>query len=118
VTAGGSSSSSRAVVRTDRPERYGKQLVSHLGRRNGGEWSAQSSSGWIDLDSGRATVTAQEGELHLRIEAAADDLPRLEDVLARHLVRFGERDQLSVTWQHDPAAADSTDPSGDRPPEN
>ncbi|MFI2340307.1 DUF2218 domain-containing protein [Nocardia gamkensis] len=58
------------------------------------------------------------GELHLRIEAAAEDLPRLEDVLARHLVRFGERDRLSVTWQHDPAAAESTDPSGDRPSED
>ncbi|MFE7740795.1 DUF2218 domain-containing protein [Nocardia sp. NPDC057455] len=91
------------MVRTDRPERYGKQLVAHLGRRNGGEWSAQSSSGWIDLDTGRATVTAHEGELHLRIEAAPEDLARLEDVLARHLVRFGERDQLSVTWRRDPA---------------
>jgi hypothetical protein len=68
VTAGGSSTASRAVVRTDRPERYGKQLVLHL--------------------------------------------------LARHLVRFGERDRLSVTWQHDPAAAESADPSGDRPSEN
>ncbi|MBF6340977.1 DUF2218 domain-containing protein [Nocardia abscessus] len=114
MTAG---SSSYSVVRTDRPERYGKQLVAHLGRRNGGEWSAEDSSGWIDLDTGRATVTARPGELSLRIEAAAEDLPQLEDVLARHLVRFGERDGLSVTWQRDPSAADSTDSVGDPRPE-
>ncbi|WP_236567439.1 DUF2218 domain-containing protein [Nocardia sp. CY41] len=117
MTAGGSSASSHSVVRTERPARYGKQLVSHLGRRNGGEWSAQAASGWIDLDLGRATVSAREGELHLRIEAAAEDLPRLEDVLARHLVRFGERDQLSVTWQRDPAAPEATD-LGARPPDH
>ncbi|MEU6827286.1 DUF2218 domain-containing protein [Nocardia beijingensis] len=115
VTARGSSHS---VVHTDRPERYGKQLVSHLGRRNGGEWSPESSSGWIDLDLGRATVTARPGELRLRIDAAAEDLPRLEDVVARHLVRFGERDRLSVTWQRDPAATDSADPAGDHPPDS
>ncbi|MGK8522631.1 DUF2218 domain-containing protein [Nocardia asteroides] len=109
-------SSSRSVVRTDRPERYAKQLVSHLGRRNGGEWSERAASGWIALDVGRATVTAREGELHLRIDAAAEDLPRLEDVLARHLVRFGERDHLTVTWQRDLPTPDATDPGSDRRP--
>jgi hypothetical protein len=29
---------------------------------------------------------------------AADELPRLEEVVASHLVRFGERDELSVQW--------------------
>ncbi len=37
----------------------------------------------------------------LAIVAAADDLPRLEDVLARHLERFGDRDELCVTWTRD-----------------
>ncbi|MDG3010236.1 DUF2218 domain-containing protein [Rhodococcus sp. D2-41] len=89
-----------AIVRTDRPGRYGKQLVSHLGRRHGGEWSPESGTGWIDLDTGRATVTAAEGALHLRIDSDdIDELARLEDVIARHLVRFGERDELTVTWE-------------------
>ena len=46
---------SHAAVATDRPERYGKQLVSHLGRRNGGEWSTEQRSGWIELETGRAS---------------------------------------------------------------
>ncbi|MCX2929005.1 DUF2218 domain-containing protein [Mycobacterium sp. CVI_P3] len=87
-----------ATVRTDRTARYGKQLVSHLGRRNGGEWSADAGSGWIDLGAGRATVTAGDGVLDLHLRAPADELARLQDVIASHLTRFGERDELSVEW--------------------
>ncbi|MGV0742087.1 DUF2218 domain-containing protein [Mycolicibacterium sp. XJ870] len=88
----------RATVHTDRPDRYGKQLVSHLGRRNGGEWSPEERAGWIDLGSGRATVTAGDGELDLVVSGPADELPRLQDVVGSHLVRFGERDELTVSW--------------------
>ena len=91
--------STDAVVATDRPARYGKQLVSHLGRRNGGEWSADAGTGWIDLASARATVTAVDGALHLHIDGPADELNRLEDVVGGHLVRFGEKDELDVTWK-------------------
>ncbi|MDT2005708.1 DUF2218 domain-containing protein [Rhodococcus opacus] len=93
---------SHATVRTDRPERYGKQLVSHLGRRNGGEWTPDTRSGWIELAGGRATVTATQAELHLHIVGGVDDLSRLEDVVGRHLVRFGERDELTITWERCP----------------
>lgn len=89
----------QATVLTDRPERYGKQLVSHLGRKKGGQWSPETRSGTINLSSGQATVTAKDGELHLRIVASAAELPRLEDVVGRHLVRFGQRDELTVTWE-------------------
>jgi hypothetical protein len=88
----------RATVATARPERYGKQLVSHLGRRNGGEWSTEDGSGWIDLGSGRATLLADEGGLHLTVVANEEDLSRLQDVLASHLIRFGDRDELHVSW--------------------
>ena len=95
---------SQAVVGTDRPHRYGKQLVAHMSRKHGGEWDADAGSGWIQLEGGRATVAAEEGSLRLRVLAATDDaLPVLEDVVGRHLVRFGERDELSVTWERDEA---------------
>lgn len=95
---------SQATVVTDRPERYGKQLVSHLGRRNGGEWSADQQSGWIDLDAGQAVLTAGDGALLLTVRAPADHLPRLEQVIASHLIRFGEHDDLEVHWNR--ASAD------------
>lgn len=96
VPGGSVTAAGRAV--TDRPERYGKQLVSHLGRHNGGQWSAEDRSGWIELGSGRAIVTAGDGVLDLAVIAPAKDVRRLQDVVGRHLVRFGERDGLAVVW--------------------
>lgn len=90
--------STHAAVPTDRPERYGKQLVTHLGRRSGGEWSAQDGSGWIKLGDGRASVTAADGRLELTITAPGKQLPGLEKVVGSHLERFGERDGLRVAW--------------------
>jgi hypothetical protein len=98
MTDPGASASSHASVVTDRPDRYGKQLVSHLGRRNGGRWSPEDHRGWIDLGSGRATVTSGDGRLELDLVAPAAELDRLEEVVASHLVRFGERDELAVRW--------------------
>lgn len=88
----------RGIVATDRPERYGKQLVAHLGRRNGGQWSTETRSGWIDLGTGRAEIIAHDGQLHLHISAAADELARLQGVVGDHLIRFGERDELMIAW--------------------
>lgn len=88
-----------ADVATDRPDRYAKQLVSHLGRRNGGEWSAETRSGWIDLNDGKVTVTTDEGVLHVRVDGDAESLDHLADVVERHLVRFGQQDEFAVHWQ-------------------
>jgi uncharacterized protein len=85
-------------VPTDRPERYGKQLVNHLGRHGGGEWSGEDGSGWIALGDGRATVTAAGGCLELVITAPSRQLPKLQEVVGSHLERFGERDALRVVW--------------------
>jgi len=89
---------SEALVATDRPARYGKQLVAHLGRRNGGEWSESDQSGWIDFASGRAQLSCAPDGLRLSVEGDQDDLDRLEDVVGRHLARFGTRDELHVRW--------------------
>ena len=97
--------STRATAVTDRSECYGKQLVSNLGRRNGGQRSPETQSESIKLGSREATLTAKDGELRLRIVGAVDDLFRLEDVVGIHPVRFGERDELTVRWERDPAAS-------------
>ncbi|MEW9552820.1 DUF2218 domain-containing protein [Nonomuraea sp. NPDC050783] len=90
---------STAAVSTDRPARYGKQLVSHLSRRVTGEWAEESATGSLDFNgSGRAELSCAEGVLNLRIETSPDNQERLEDVVGRHLVRFGARDELVVRW--------------------
>ena len=49
--------STRATAVTDRSECYGKQLVSNLGRRNGGQRSPETQSESIKLGSREATLT-------------------------------------------------------------
>lgn len=87
-----------AVVQLDRAARYGKQLVSHLGRRTASEWSQDAGSGWFDLDGGRATVAVENDGLVLRLEAPHEDLDRLENVVGGHLARFVAVPAFSVAW--------------------
>jgi len=89
---------STADVATDRAARYGKQLASHLGRRATAEWDEQAGNGWIDFGETRAELTAGADTLHIRLSAAPDAVARMEDVVGRHLVRFGSRDELTVQW--------------------
>ncbi|MXM64823.1 DUF2218 domain-containing protein [Streptomyces sp. HUCO-GS316] len=116
-----------AHVPTDRPGRYLAQLCKHFSNKGrhldhrprahqgGGpdarrrppdfdpaqiqvEWSG--SRGTVTLPWGRCTLQASEGLLTLRVEAAdAEDLRKLQDLLAGHLGRFGRRDELWVDWQ-------------------
>lgn len=99
---------SSATVPTDRPGRYGKQLASHLGRRVSSSWDDEAGTGEITFPFGHAHLTAGEGELLLFVAGSADAEPdlqgaagldRLEDVVGRHLVRFGTKDELVVQWQ-------------------
>lgn len=92
-----------ARVATDRPARYAKQLVSHLGRKlaveefDGGarlafrnEEAGTEGTGEILVDDGVLVLRAVSEDATMRA--------RIEDVLGRHLVRFGERDGLVVEW--------------------
>ncbi len=48
---------------------------------------------------GTCRLLAVEGGLHLDASAAtAADLATLEQVVASHLVRFGTKDELTVSW--------------------
>jgi hypothetical protein len=97
---------STATVATDRPGRYGKQLVGHLTRRATGEWDEEAGTGWIQFTGGRVVLTATDGALDLAL-SADDDVERLEDVVGRHLVRFGTRDELVVRWSRSDGSAGS-----------
>lgn len=95
---------SEALVATDRGARYGKQLASHLGRRAVTEWDETGRRGTVLFSAGRgsAELVAEDSGLRMRIspgpEAGPDTVAELEDVLGRHLVRFGARDELVVSW--------------------
>jgi hypothetical protein len=92
---------STAVVTTDAPARYAKQLLSHLGRKTTIEpIDGVPDGGRLVFAFGTGTVRPDEGELVLVAEARdAEALAHVEDVLARHLERFGARRELVVNWQ-------------------
>jgi len=92
-------SRSSARVSTDRPQRYAKQLASHLGRRIETSWSEEEGVGRLAFSDGATgTMTAAPDALLLEVEGPAEEIERLEDVVGRHLVRFGSKDELVVTW--------------------
>ncbi|HET7474952.1 MAG TPA: DUF2218 domain-containing protein [Dermatophilaceae bacterium] len=90
--------SASAFVATDRSARYVKQLVSHFSGKVDAELAGDSAT--FRFSSGTAVLHA--GEAGIRIEARAaseEELARLRDVVTRHLVRFGNRDELTVQWE-------------------
>ncbi len=89
---------STSLVTTDRAERYAKQLVSHLGRHDNASLN-DAGEQVLTFPSGSCVVTAEVDGVRLVAEAAdADQLANVQDVIARHLVRFGEKDELTVDW--------------------
>jgi uncharacterized protein len=89
----------RADVRTDRPARYAAQLAKHLGHRIETAW--EEPRGFIQLadDEGRCEMRAEPGSLVLDAYAADEaGLAHIQDVVKRHLERFGVRDGIAVAW--------------------
>jgi len=91
---------STAAVPTEAADRYAKQLLSHLGRKNPVEPVEGAPDAWrLTFAYGVGTIRAEDHRLIL--EAAASDeesLTRVKDVLGRHLERFGARRELVVRW--------------------
>lgn len=88
---------SRAIVQTTRASRYLQQLCKHFGHKIPVEFTPEA--GWIRFDFGRADLAATANTLTMTATAGtAEDLARLQRVLASHLERFAFRDALRVRW--------------------
>ena len=108
---------SSATVQTERAPRYAKQLSAHLSRRLQTSWDEASGTGSVEFDAGECTLTATPEALVLSATVHGDpaDLQRVEDVVGRHLVRFGTRDELLVQWARGDGSAGGTYRSDDEP---
>lgn len=105
---------SRAQVATERPARYAKQLVAHMGRKLQADWDSEAEQGYLNFIregklSASCTLKCKDGALVLEISLpnspAADDLARIEQVVGIHLARFGSKDSLAVQWQREDGSA-------------
>jgi len=91
----------RAEVVTPTPDRFIRQLVSHLSHKATTELQSDQS-GVIAVHDGRCQLTGA-GEL-LVLQATSDSaegLAHIQDVVGRHLERFGARAALRVEWKPD-----------------
>jgi uncharacterized protein len=87
-----------ASVATDTPERYAKQLASHLGRR----CEVREEADGTRLVLGDSDCLLRPRGRTLELSASAVDqagLDRVTHVVGSHLERFGQRNELSVVWQ-------------------
>lgn len=83
---------------TDRPERYAKQLFSHWSER--GEQSIDGATSVMVWPDGQVIrLTPQDGALLVEVSVPDADAAGFGDVVARHLERFGQRDELKVVWE-------------------
>ena len=102
-----------ARVTTDRPARYGKQLTGHMGRKITTTWDETSQTGSLTFDregavTGVVELFCHDGVLQLVLEADDEHLERLEHVVGIHLARFGAKDGLVVSWNHQDGTSGTT----------
>lgn len=101
--------SARADVPTSTPDRYAKQLLSHLGRRV--SWTTHGDTATAELAGGTGRIVVGDGVLILMAEADdAESLAGVQHVLGSHLERFGQRHELAISWVSDAAPEGSPTP--------
>jgi hypothetical protein len=93
--------SASAVVTTGAAPRYVKQLVAHLGRK--AEVRSEPEGERLLFGAGSCLLTSGADAIHLRATAETPEgLQQVQEVIGRHLERFGQRDALAVSWQTSP----------------
>ena len=86
-----------ARVPTSLPRRYMSQLCKHFEHKL--PVTLGETDGQITFAMGVCTLQAERDAILMRVEAEdTDGLDRLEDVVARHLVRFAFREPVTVEW--------------------
>jgi hypothetical protein len=87
-------SEARVVMET--PRRYLSQLCKHFEHKL--PVTLEESSGSIAFPSGLCTLRAEPEALVMRVAGEEAVLPQLEDVVARHLLRFAFRAPPEIIW--------------------
>jgi hypothetical protein len=88
---------STAEVATELPQRYLTQLCKHFEHKLA--VSYDGPAGEIVFSVGTCHLRAGTGVLTLSLEAPdAASLAQLQDVVARHLLRFAFREDMHIGW--------------------
>lgn len=90
---------SSASLEIERPERWAKQLASHIGNR--AEVSTHAGLSTISFGfGGSGTISTSETAVLLTAEADSEEnLQRIQEVLGSHLLRFAKLEgSQQLTW--------------------
>ena len=91
-------SSSRVEVTTEHASRYLQQLSKHWAHKFETEFTPLSSK--IALPLGDARLSANNTSLVIEVVAhKSEDLSVLQDVVQRHIERFGFKETLDFEWR-------------------
>jgi hypothetical protein len=85
-----------AMIKTEHAKRYLGQFCKHFAHKLSSAWSEDYTTGSVIFGTGLCKMTADDEKLH--IEVSGDEVARLQDVVDRHLVRFGFREELVIAW--------------------
>jgi hypothetical protein len=87
-----------ARVTTENASKYLQQLCKHFQHKLPATFDP--AAGAITFPMGEVKLAAEPEALALALESpGADELEKLKDVVARHLVRFAFREELNVAWR-------------------
>jgi len=85
---------SEAIVVMETPRRYMSQLCKHFEHK--APVTLEEDTGSISFPMGACMLRAEPDRLVMRV--SGEDLGRLEDVVARHLLRFAFRSPPDIVW--------------------
>jgi uncharacterized protein len=89
-----------AEVETPKAGRYLQQLCKHFQHKL--PVTFDEHSGQITFSIGECRLNATEDVLKLRLEAQdGAQMTQLQDVVARHLLRFAFREEMQIDWRTD-----------------
>jgi hypothetical protein len=92
-----------ATVETASAKRYLGQFCKHFAHKLPVDLAEDNSSGTVGFSIGSCVLRADDQKLALALEGAEDAMTGLQDVVARHLVRFAFREELELQWQAIPS---------------
>jgi hypothetical protein len=89
-------STATCAIPTEHASRYLQQLCKHWSHKYPVTFTPEH--GRIEMSVAVCELDAEAQALNLRLEAAAEDIERMEGVIARHLERFAFREELQFSW--------------------
>jgi hypothetical protein len=87
-----------ATVKTASAHRYLGQFCKHFAHKLPVELDPGNATGLVTFGIGTCRLDATDHALTMRASAAPEQMAALQDVVARHLVRFAFREELALAW--------------------